>query len=115
MSGKFPCDEELLFSVFSNLMTNCVQYAVHNIFIAAFRSPDGKMLTVLISDDGEELSEDDMAHMFERFYKGSGGQTGIGLALSREYVRLHHGELSVSVEKGRTVFRAVFGADDKWK
>lgn len=111
----FPCDEEMLFSVFSNLMTNCVRYALHNIFISAYSSSDGKMLTVLVSNDGKELSEEDMAHMFERFYKGSGGQTGIGLALSREYVLLHHGELSVSVEKDRTVFRAVFGADSKGK
>lgn len=111
----FPCDEEMLFSVFSNLMTNCVRYAVHHIFISAHISSDGKMLTVAISNDGRELSEEDMAHMFERFHKGSGGQTGIGLALSREYVRLHQGELSVSAEKGSTVFRAVFGTDGKEK
>lgn len=70
----FPCDEEMLFSVFSNLMTNSVRYAGRNIFISAYSPPDGKTLTVLISNDGAGLSEEDMAHMFERFYKGSGGQ-----------------------------------------
>lgn len=110
----FPCDEEMLFSVFSNLMTNSVRYARRNISISAYSSPDGS-LTVLISNDGAGLSEEDMVHMFERFYKGSGGQTGIGLALSREYVRLHHGELSVYMEKDRTVFRTVFVTDGKRK
>lgn len=111
----FSCDEEMLFSVFSNLMTNCVRYAKSNIFISACCLPDRKMLTVSISNDGTELAEEDMSHMFERFYKGSNGQTGIGLALSQEYVRLHHGELSVSVEEGRTVFQTVFGASHKRK
>lgn len=101
----FSCDEEMLFSVFSNLMTNCVRYAKSDIFITAVNPPDKRPLEVFISNDGDELSEEDRAHMFERFYKGAGGQTGIGLALSQEYMRLHGGELSVSVEKGRTVFR----------
>ena len=102
----FSCDEEMLFSIFSNLMTNCVRYAKSDIFITAVNPPDKRPLEVFISNDGDELSEEDRAHMFERFYKGAGGQTGIGPALSQEFMRLHGGELSVSVEKGRTVYWA---------
>lgn len=36
--------------------------------------------------------------------KGSGGQTGIGMALSREYMRLMGGDVAVAVHEGKTEF-----------
>lgn len=42
--------------------------------------------------------------IFDRFYKGAGGQTGIGMALSMEYIRLQHGNISVLTRDGKTTF-----------
>lgn len=103
----FTCDEDMLFSVFSNIMTNCVRYAKNCITIMAFQRKSPGSLTVRISNDGQMISKEDTAHLFERFYKGNGGQTGIGMALSLEYVRLHHGNISVSVCDGNTVFEVI--------
>lgn len=103
----FNCDEDMLFSVFSNILTNCVRYAGNRIAIMAFQRKSPGSLTVRISNDGQMISKEDTAHLFERFYKGNGGQTGIGMALSLEYVRLHHGDISVSVCDGNTVFEVM--------
>lgn len=100
----FNCDEDMLFSAFSNILSNCVRYAQDRITITAAQQKSPAALTVLISNDGQLISEQDMAHLFERFYKGAGGQTGIGMALSLEYVRLHRGNISVSVRNHMTVF-----------
>ncbi len=103
----FICDEEMLFSAFSNILTNCVRYAESRITISASLQKSPAALTIRISNDGQLISEQDVAHLFERFYKGAGGQTGIGMALSLEYVRLHQGNISVSVHDGNTVFEVV--------
>ena len=42
-----------------------------------------------IWNDGGELSTEDFSHMFERFYTGQNGNSGIGLALSKEIVEMH--------------------------
>ena len=103
----FTCDEEMLFSAFSNILTNCVRYAESRITISASLQKSPAALTIRISNDGQFISEQDAAHLFERFYKGAGGQTGIGMALSLEYVRLHQGNISVSVHEGNTMFEVV--------
>lgn len=103
----FTCDEELLFSAFSNILTNCVRYAESRITISASLQKSPAALTIRISNDGQLISEQDAAHLFERFYKGAGGQTGIGMALSLEYVRLHQGNIRVLARGGNTVFEVV--------
>ena len=104
----FTCDEEMLFSAFSNILTNCVRYAESRITISASLQKSPTALTIRISNDGQPISEQDAAHLFERFYKGTRGQTGIGMALSLEYIRLHNGNISVSVCGGNTVFEVDF-------
>lgn len=98
------CDEDMLFSAFSNILTNCVRYAESRITIAASRQKTPAALTICISNDGRSISRQDAAHLFERFYKGAGGQTGIGLALSLEYVRLHQGDVKVYTAENMTIF-----------
>ena len=39
------------------------------------------MAVILIKDDGPGFDNADLPHVFERFYKGKGGKTGIGLSV----------------------------------
>lgn len=48
----FTCDEDMLFSVFSNILTNCVRYAQNRITITAFQRKSPGSLTIRISNDG---------------------------------------------------------------
>lgn len=96
------CDEALLYSVFSNILTNSVRYARRTIRLSAERT-DGA-LCVMLANDGPAIGADEAARLFDRFHVGSGGQTGLGLALAREYTRLHGGDVSVRSAEGWTVF-----------
>ena len=100
----YLCDEDMLFSAFSNILTNSIRYAESNIYIEAARQKASDVLKIRIANDGKVISGEDAEHLFERFYKGTEGQTGIGMALCKEYIELHKGTIMVSVAEGRTVF-----------
>lgn len=100
----FDCDEDMLFSVFSNILTNCLRYAESSISIQSELRKTTPRLKIEIANDGDLISEEDRAHLFERFYKGKGGQSGVGMALSLEYIKLHGGDIFVSVKNDKTVF-----------
>lgn len=72
-------DPELLKRVIQNILSNCLRYADHEILIRM--STDGNSLILLIQDDGPGFLEKDLPHIFERFYKGNGGNNGIGLSI----------------------------------
>ena len=60
-----------------------------------------------MADDGPGVAEEDLPHVFERFYKGKDGKHGIGLAIARSVAEAYHGTLTVRNENG-AVFEAVF-------
>ena len=45
-------------------------------------------------DDCKGIDRDDIEHIFDRFYKGSDGGTGIGLSLAKEIIHLHKGNVT---------------------
>lgn len=98
------CDEDMLFSAFSNILTNSIRYAESNIYIEAARQKASDVLKIRIANDGKVIPGEEAEHLFERFYKGTEGQTGIGMALCKEYIELHNGTIMVSAAEDRTVF-----------
>jgi two-component system, OmpR family, phosphate regulon sensor histidine kinase PhoR len=86
---------------------------VHNAI--KFNKPGGKVMvstgfgsdavTVSITDTGIGISTDDLARVFERFYKAdkarTGGGSGLGLAIAKHTVQAHGGHISVRSEEGR--------------
>jgi two-component system sensor histidine kinase MtrB len=57
-----------------------------------------------VKDNGPGIAPDALEHIFDRFYRGDpareGSGTGLGLALVRSIVQLHHGQIRVSSEPG---------------
>ena len=66
-----------------NILTNAIRYAANAIRIWY----DGRQL--VIWDDGTPISEESLKHLFERFYTGPNGNTGIGMSLTKEIVEQH--------------------------
>ena len=66
-----------------NILTNAIRYARSEIRIYC----DGKRL--VIWDDGTPISQESLKHLFERFYTGPNGNTGIGMSLTKEIVEQH--------------------------
>lgn len=96
------CDENMIHSVLSNIVSNNIRYAKSFVKIEALKSFDN--IIIKISDDGEEIDASGIAHIFDRFYKGKKGQTGIGLSLSKEYVELHKGKIHLTSNEKETCF-----------
>ena len=54
---------------------------------------DKRHVTIRIQDDGDGIAEGDLPHIFERFYMGKSGKSGIGLALTKEIIHVHKGTI----------------------
>lgn len=100
-------DRDKLARVFFNLMSNAVKYTPKDGTITiTLKHNEGSFFFTMNNDSVKTISKDDLPHIFERFYqpKGSIGGTGIGLALVKANVDLHHGSISAtsSQEEGTT-------------
>lgn len=95
------CDEDMMFSAVSNILINSIRYSKSYIKIEGFRKRD--MIIIRILDDGQDFSQVDVNHTFDRFYKGVKGQSGIGMALAREYIKIHNGDILIKFNDG-TIF-----------
>ena len=84
-------DRELLERAFRNVISNCVRYAAGLVEVKA-EVRDG-WAAVTIGDDGPGFPEQDLPHVFERFYKGQGGNFGIGLSIARTAMEYQGGRV----------------------
>lgn len=97
--------EEMIERALTNILSNAVRYARKEIDVTLATEEDKAVIT--IADDGTGISEEDLPHIFERFYKGRGGVTGLGLSITQEAVRRHGGTVSASVQNEWTVFTVI--------
>ena len=91
--GYVNGDPEKLEHAVANLITKSVKYACSQIEIS------WKNQVLSIWNDGGELSTEDFSHMFERFHTGQNGNSGIGLAISKEIVEMHGWKLSAKNDR----------------
>lgn len=90
-----------------NLLTNAVRYAKKSITVTC----DASERTIRIADDGPGISETDMPYIFQRFYKGAGGQSGLGLAITQTAIRAMGGSITAENNHG-AVFTIFFPPPD---
>ncbi|MCA9922543.1 MAG: GAF domain-containing protein [Anaerolineales bacterium] len=90
----------------SNLLTNAINHT-SNGEISVFTLHDEDWLYLKIQDTGPGISEEDLPHLFERFYRGSKTSqsttpgTGLGLAIVKEIMLIHNGDVYVESELGQ--------------
>lgn len=99
------CNENQIRKVFTNLLSNALRHA-KNIVKLQYKLENNKIL-VIVSDDGGGINEDDLPHIFERFYTGKKGNTGIGLTLSKEIIKLHNGDIRATNDNYGAIFQVV--------
>jgi len=85
----YECISELMSRAIDNLISNAIRYAASQITISCRKS--GSNITVSVADDGNGIEAETLPHVFERFYKGKGGNTGIGLAIVKSIADQHNG------------------------
>ena len=85
------CDDTQMRRAVTNILTNGLRYARSKLCLTC--RPDKRNVIIRIQDDGDGIAEGDLPHIFERFYMGKSGKSGIGLALTKEIVHLHRGTI----------------------
>ena len=96
------CDDTRLRRAVANILSNGVRYARSELRLTC--RADKRHVTIRIQDDGDGIAEADLPHIFERFYMGKSGKSGIGLALTREIIHLHKGTIRAYNGDGGAVF-----------
>ena len=82
--AEVKTDEAKLQRAIDNILTNCIRYADATITLGYSMRADGIELS--ITDDGAGIAQADLPHLFERFYKGADGNSGLGLAISKDVI-----------------------------
>jgi signal transduction histidine kinase len=102
-------DPDQLQEVLFNLTTNAIQTvgATGQVILSTRSGQNGhgakpQTVEIVIRDTGSGIAPDDLPHVFDPFFttKSSTGGSGLGLPISREIVRSHFGEISVTSEPG---------------
>lgn len=102
-------NEEMLKSVWINLLDNAIKFTPQggNISII-IDSSLADLITVTIQNTGPGIPEADKKRIFTKFYQGdtsrSGDGIGVGLAIAKKVIDLHHGTISVECADGLTSF-----------
>ena len=96
------CDDTRLRRAVTNILSNGVRYARSELRLTC--RADKRYVTIRIQDDGDGIAEADLPHIFDRFYMGRSGKSGIGLALTREIIHLHKGTIRAYNGDGGAVF-----------
>ncbi|GAA4464090.1 two-component regulator propeller domain-containing protein [Nibrella saemangeumensis] len=111
-------DPDILEKVLYNLIANALKYTSEGGMVTircAIHEPDAAPeLRLEVEDTGIGISAEHISHIFDRFYQVNGQHrlkkagTGIGLALTRELIELHQGNVQVESQPGAgTVFMVV--------
>ena len=96
------CDDTQMRRAVTNILTNGLRYARSELCLTC--RADKRHVTIRIQDDGDGIAEEDLPHIFDRFYMGRSGKSGIGLALTKEIVHMHKGTIRAYNGDGGAVF-----------
>lgn len=106
------CDGRQLRKVFSNLLTNAFKHTPEDGKVELQIDEKETVIEIKVIDSGKGIPQEALPYIFDRFYQVdsavSSPGSGIGLALSKGLVELHHGEIKVkSALQYGTIFTVI--------
>lgn len=90
--------------VISNLLTNALRHTPTGGQVTVQATEQDNTLLVTVSDNGSGIAAEDVPHVFDRYWRaapGSGHSSGLGLAIARQLVLAHGGDIGVESEPGK--------------
>lgn len=108
---EMDIDVNKMASIISNLLSNAIKFTSANgkiiVHLNKIETEDGQVFSIKVQDNGLGLSEDNLTHLFDRFYQADNQSlqyqegTGIGLSLVKEFVELMSGTIRVESTLGK--------------
>lgn len=103
-------DPDKLARVFQNILKNAAAYSTPGTAVTVRAEETEDMVRISFENLGKTIPPHKLASVFEKFYRLDDarstrkGGAGLGLAIAKEIVRLHGGDIAAESEDGRTVF-----------
>lgn len=94
-------DPDKLSQIVINLVSNALKAVADHGHIWIDAARENSAVTIRITDDGCGIRENDLPHVFERFFRASEGGLGLGLAIVKELVEAHGATIDVKSEYGK--------------
>ena len=102
--GLLDADERKIKQILFNLLSNAVKFTPDGGQVTLAARTVGDTVEIAVADTGVGIGAEEQARIFDEFYQVGPGMTqegtGLGLALTRRLVELHHGQLRVESAPG---------------
>lgn len=99
------CDKKWLSEAISNMVKNCIEHTPDGGKVTLTAEDKSTMFTCIrITDNGSGISQEELPHIFERFYKAKTSDessVGIGLAIAKSIIEKHSGYIVTTSEVGK--------------
>ncbi|HYG19609.1 MAG TPA: two-component regulator propeller domain-containing protein, partial [Ohtaekwangia sp.] len=98
--------EKILFNLLSNAFKFTREGGEVSVTVTFFDDPSQKVLRIAVKDNGIGIEPDKQERIFDRFFQNElpksimNQGSGIGLSITREFVRIHNGNISVESDAG---------------
>jgi signal transduction histidine kinase len=105
--GEWVADERKFKQIMLNLLSNAVKFTPHGGLVSVRAQRFDSRIEIAVSDTGIGIKPEDQQLVFEEFRQASGDHlkksegTGLGLALTRRFVELHGGAITLQSEVGK--------------
>jgi signal transduction histidine kinase len=112
---RVRADRSRIHHVLLNLLTNAIRYTAAGGYIAIAAAAEDGVVEFKVKDTGQGIPKQFQPRVFERFFRAPGqasGGVGLGLAIAREIVLAHGGNIQVESQEGMgTTFRFTLPQD----
>lgn len=103
-------DPDKLARVFDNILRNAIAYCKEKSVLLIMAQKQERQVQICFENEGETIPEENLKRIFDKFYRAdaarssSTGGAGLGLAIAKEIVELHKGQICAKSSGGKTQF-----------
>ena len=96
-------DPDKLARVFDNILRNAIAYCREKSVLLIQAAKEENQVRICFENEGDTIPEESLKRIFDKFYRADGG-AGLGLAIAKEIVELHKGQIIAESSGGKTRF-----------
>lgn len=111
---EMNCNEDLIIELMSILIDNAIKHCKEKGRVQVNLAKKNKQIVLEVKNTGEPIKKEDEERIFERFYKVDSSRNrnsnnyGLGLAIAKNIVERHNGEISAHSSADETTFKVIW-------